>query len=163
MNNKRCEKICTLKRMEAVFNSRNELIRQQDGLHTIEDTKQSKELSKAYDNFEESYVDIILAESRYLQGLKENKNIENAKKLIKGDIKEAQELYKAYDKDIFNCKQRVKESEKKKKDLKEPITCRPIEIYIDMSKDIKEIDVEEITDQLAKQVRERIKEIEQLL
>jgi hypothetical protein len=71
MDSKRCEKVCTLMRMEAVFNSRNELIRQQDGIRANEETIQSEELLKAYDNLEESYVDIIIAEAKYLESLKE--------------------------------------------------------------------------------------------
>jgi vacuolar-type H+-ATPase subunit F/Vma7 len=70
MNNM-CEQVLAIKRIEAVIEARNRLIEMHEGLVYVSETDSHKELSKAYEKFEQSYVDIIIAEAKYLESLKE--------------------------------------------------------------------------------------------
>lgn len=73
MNDKRTDKLFAILRIEALLNSRNKLVDRQNGLFFNEsgNALESEELTKAYDNLEESYADIIIAEAKYLESLKE--------------------------------------------------------------------------------------------
>lgn len=70
MNNM-CEQLLAIKRIEAVIESRNRLVELQEGLVYVSGTDNHKKLSKAYEKFEQSYADIIIAEAKYLESLKE--------------------------------------------------------------------------------------------
>jgi hypothetical protein len=70
MNNM-CEQLLAIKRIEAVIESRNRLIELQEGLVYVSETDSHKKLTKAYEKFEQSYVDMIIAEAKYLESLKE--------------------------------------------------------------------------------------------
>lgn len=70
MNNM-CEQLLAIKRIEAVIESRNRLIQMQEGLVYVSETDNHKKLIKAYEKFEQSYADIIIAEAKYLESLKE--------------------------------------------------------------------------------------------
>lgn len=65
-----CEQLLAIKRIEAVIESRNRLIELQDGLVHISDNDDYKKVIKAYEKFEQSYADIIIAEAKYLESLK---------------------------------------------------------------------------------------------
>lgn len=70
MNNM-CEQLLAIKRIEAVIESRNRLVELQEGLVYVSGTDSHKKLSEAYEKFEQSYADIIIAEAKYLESLKE--------------------------------------------------------------------------------------------
>jgi len=70
MNNM-CEQLLAIKRIEAVIESRNRLVELQEGLVYVSGTDNHKKLSEAYEKFEQSYADIIIAEAKYLESLKE--------------------------------------------------------------------------------------------
>ena len=73
MNDKRTDKIFAILRIEAVLDSRSKLVDRQNGLFFIDsgNVLEFEELTKAYDNLEESYADVIIAEAKYLESLKE--------------------------------------------------------------------------------------------
>jgi hypothetical protein len=73
MHGERSEKLCTVLRIESVLNSRNELIEKQNPfLPTGGKYKLlSETLLEAYDNLEEAYADVIIAEAKCLESLKE--------------------------------------------------------------------------------------------
>lgn len=100
-----CEQLLAIKRIEAVIESRNRLVELQEGLVYLSGTDNHKKLSEAYEKFEQSYADIIIAEAKYLESLKEA--TENGQKELTAT--------KATDEDLEYLSKRV---EKKLKESK---------------------------------------------
>lgn len=141
MHGKRGEKVCALTRMEAILKSRSKLVEEINSFLTDEWESKltSKEAKRAYENLEETYADIIIAESKYLQSLKgstENEQKElTATKMADEDLK--------YLKDVAEKEFLVYKHEKSKE---------PCVINISLNFD-KDIDIEKIANELIQNLK----------